>query len=80
MAPACSYVSHNGIESLDPVSGLVNLRILDVANNRIKSLEGLEWLTQLVSGCWVGADAGSRASFTGLRAWRADPTSVSEKE
>ena len=36
--------SHNGIEQLEGLGALVNLKILDVANNRIKRLEGLETL------------------------------------
>jgi hypothetical protein len=36
--------SHNGIEQLEGLHQLVNLKILDIANNRIKRLEGLEAL------------------------------------
>ena len=42
--PACLPCSHNGIEELEGLDQLVNLKILDIANNRIKRLEGLEAL------------------------------------
>jgi hypothetical protein len=43
--------SHNGIEQLEGLGQLVNLKILDIANNRIKRLEGLE---ALQVRCWDG--------------------------
>lgn len=45
--------SHNGIEQLEGLESLVNLKILDVANNRIRRLEGLGTLQ-------------ARAGLTGL--------------
>ena len=43
-APAPRPRSHNGIEQLEGLGGLVSLKILDVANNRIRRLEGLDAL------------------------------------
>lgn len=49
--------SHNGIEVLEGLGSLVHLKILDVANNRIKRLEGLEAL-QVGGRCGLQEVAG----------------------
>lgn len=41
------YISHNLLDSLQPLSSVTSLRILDVSNNPITSLAGLESLSQL---------------------------------
>lgn len=41
---AKTMCSHNGIEQLEGLGALTRLKILDIANNRIQRLEGLETL------------------------------------
>ena len=50
------YLSHNGLDSLAGVGGLVNLRVLDVSNNRITAIEGLEELKDL-EDLWANDNA-----------------------
>lgn len=51
--PVAAGCSHNGIEQLEGLGALVNLKILDVANNRIRTLEGLD---SLQAGAGRGAE------------------------
>lgn len=39
------YLSHNGISKMEGLSTLVNLRVLDVSNNKITSVNDIENLT-----------------------------------
>ena len=39
------YLSHNGISKMEGLSMLVNLRVLDVSNNKITSVNDIENLT-----------------------------------
>ena len=41
------YLSHNGISEISGLENCAGLKILDVGNNRIKVLEGLDSLTSL---------------------------------
>ena len=50
------YLSHNGLSSLAGVEALINLRILDVAANRIASFEGLASLARLTD-FWANDNA-----------------------
>lgn len=57
--------SHNGIEQLEGLGSLANLKILDIANNRIRRLEGLEVLQ--VGCCAVLCGAGQGKPGWGKR-------------
>lgn len=39
------YLSHNGISKMEGLSTLVNLRVLDVSNNKLTSVNDIENLT-----------------------------------
>ncbi|CAH9101941.1 unnamed protein product [Cuscuta epithymum] len=41
------YLSHNGIEKMEGLSTLVNLRVLDVSANKLTAITGIENLTSL---------------------------------
>ncbi|KAM5547601.1 hypothetical protein ABKV19_001869 [Rosa sericea] len=41
------YLSHNGISKMEGLSTLVNLRVLDVSNNKLTSVNDIENLTML---------------------------------
>lgn len=41
------YLSHNGLQSLAGVGSLVNLKVLDVSNNRITAVEDMDNLKGL---------------------------------
>lgn len=49
------YLSHNGITSTTGLVGLVNLQILDLGNNQIEHVEGMETLTSLEE-LWISAN------------------------
>uniref|UniRef100_A0A2P2KAZ9 Protein phosphatase 1 regulatory subunit pprA-like n=1 Tax=Rhizophora mucronata TaxID=61149 RepID=A0A2P2KAZ9_RHIMU len=69
------YLSHNGIEQMEGLSTLVNLRVLDVSSNKLTSINDIQNLTQL-EDLWlndnrieslegiVEAVAGSRQTIT----------------
>ena len=40
------YLSNNGIASIEGLEGLVNLRVLDLAANRILRVSGLDTLSK----------------------------------
>ena len=40
------YLSNNGIASIEGLEGLVNLRVLDLAANRISRVSGLDTLSK----------------------------------
>lgn len=40
------YLSHNGISKMEGLSGLVNLRVLDVSNNKLTSVDDIQSLTK----------------------------------
>ena len=42
------YLSHNGISKMEGLSSLVNLKVLDVSSNKLKSVDDIENLTQYV--------------------------------
>ncbi|CAN0878502.1 Protein phosphatase 1 regulatory inhibitor subunit PPP1R7 homolog [Linum grandiflorum] len=41
------YLSHNGIEKMEGLSTLVNLRVLDVSSNKLTSVDDIQNLTKL---------------------------------
>ncbi|CAN1288375.1 Protein phosphatase 1 regulatory inhibitor subunit PPP1R7 homolog [Linum perenne] len=41
------YLSHNGIEKMEGLSTLVNLRVLDVSSNKLSSVDDIQNLTKL---------------------------------
>ncbi|CAG7883883.1 unnamed protein product [Brassica rapa] len=46
--PLCKlYLSHNGISKMEGLSALVNLRVLDVSNNKLTSVDDIQSLTKL---------------------------------
>jgi len=47
------YLSHNGLKEIEDVDSLVNLKILDVANNNIRSLCSLEKCVPLLTDVWA---------------------------
>ncbi|KAL9274465.1 phosphatase 1 regulatory inhibitor subunit PPP1R7-like protein, partial [Drosera capensis] len=69
------YLSHNGIQKMEGLSTLLNLRILDVSSNKLTSVDDIENLTRL-EDLWlnnnqiasldgiVEAVAGSRETLT----------------
>jgi Leucine-rich repeat (LRR) protein len=40
------YLSHNGIQRMEGLSTLQNLRVLDVSSNKLTSVEDIETLTR----------------------------------
>ena len=40
------YLSHNGISKMEGLSALVNLRVLDVSNNKLTSVDDIQTLTK----------------------------------
>lgn len=40
------YLSHNGISKMEGLSALVNLRVLDVSNNKLTSVDDIQNLTK----------------------------------
>lgn len=40
------YLSHNGIQKMEGLSTLVNLRVLDISSNQITVVEDIENLTK----------------------------------
>ncbi|XP_022553553.2 protein phosphatase 1 regulatory inhibitor subunit PPP1R7 homolog [Brassica napus] len=40
------YLSHNGISKMEGLSALVNLRVLDVSNNKLTSVDDIQSLTK----------------------------------
>lgn len=40
------YLSHNGIDKMEGLSTLVNLRVLDVASNKLTEINGIDNLTR----------------------------------
>jgi protein phosphatase 1 regulatory subunit 7 len=47
------YLSHNGLKEIEDVDSLVNIKILDVANNNIRSLCSLEKCMPLLTDVWA---------------------------
>lgn len=43
------YLSHNGIEKMEGLSTLVNLRVLDVSANKLTEINDIENLTKYES-------------------------------
>lgn len=43
------YLSHNGISKMEGLSALVNLRVLDVSNNKLTSVDDIQSLTKYVT-------------------------------
>ena len=39
-------LSHNGISTIEGLSQLANLRLLDLSNNRLEKVQGLDALTK----------------------------------
>lgn len=42
------YLSHNGIQKMEGLATLVNLRVLDISSNKLTAIEDIENLTRLV--------------------------------
>jgi protein phosphatase 1 regulatory subunit 7 len=40
------YLSHNGIQKMEGLSTLQNLRVLDVSSNKLTAIENIETLTR----------------------------------
>lgn len=52
------YLSHNGIAKMESLSTLINLRVLDVASNKLTQINGIENLTKyekmgLIKSCII---------------------------
>ncbi|WOL02056.1 protein phosphatase 1 regulatory subunit pprA [Canna indica] len=41
------YLSHNGIQKMEGLSTLENLRVLDISSNKLSAIDGIEKLTRL---------------------------------
>lgn len=45
------YLSHNGISKMEGLSTLLNLRVLDVASNKLTEINGIDNLTMCEHQC-----------------------------